>query len=219
MKLKILEMTFESTKEFTEDVSCIRGFFATKFNDLILLHNHNTDKFVYEYPLVQYKSIEGKPLLIGINEGTEILKEIFDKFDKITLNHKDYEIIERTMKIKKQEFGLTKEFYFYEFVTPWLALSQKNNEKYLLTQNNDEKAILLRKILTGNLLSMSKTFGYTVPDEIKCDIDLVPTKSRYKDNNLTSFCGGFIVNFFIPSYLGIGKSVSKGYGTVRKIPY
>lgn len=219
MKLKILEMTFESTQEFTEDVSCIRGFFATKFNDLILLHNHNTDKFVYEYPLVQYKSIEGKPLLIGINEGTEILKEIFDKFDKITLNHKDYEIIERTMKIKNQEFGLTKEFYFYEFVTPWLALSQKNNEKYLLTQNNDGKSILLRKILTGNLLSMSKTFGYTVPREIKCDIDLVPTKSRYKDNNLTSFCGGFIVNFFIPDYLGIGKSVSKGYGTVRKIPY
>lgn len=219
MKLKILEMTFESTQEFTEDVSCIRGFFATKFNDLILLHNHNTDKFVYKYPLVQYKSIEGKPLLIGINEGTEALKEIFDKFDKITLNHKDFEIIERTMKIKQQDFGLTKEFYYYKFVTPWLALSQKNNEKYQLTQNNEEKAILLRKILTGNLLSMSKIFEYEVPGEIKCDVDLAPGKSRCKDNNFTSFCGDFIVNFYIPDYLGIGKSVSKGYGTVRKIPY
>lgn len=219
MKLKILEMTFESTQEFTEDITCIRGFFATKFNDLIPLHNHNTDKFIYEYPLVQYKLIEGKPLLIGINEGTEVLKEIFDKFEKITLNHKDYEIIERTMKIKQQDFGLTKEFYFYEFVTPWLALSQKNNENYLLTQNNEEKAILLRKILTGNLLSMSKTLGYTVSGQIKCDIDLVPAKSRYKDYDLTSFCGRVIANFYIPDYLGIGKGVSKGYGTIRKISY
>lgn len=219
MKLKILEMTFESTEEFTENVTCIRGFFATKFNDLIPLHNHNTDKFVYKYPLVQYKLIEGKPLLIGINEGTEVLMEIFDKFEKITLNHKDYEIIERTMKIKQQDFGLTKEFYFYEFVTPWLALNQNNDEKFKLAGNNEEKAVLLRKTLTGNLLSMSKTLGYTVPGQIKCDVDLVPTKSRYKENNLTSFYGGFIANFYIPDYMGIGKSVSKGYGTIRKIPY
>lgn len=76
---------------------------------------------------------------------------------------------------------------------------------------------LLRNILKGNLLSMSKSLGYSVPDQIKCDIDLLPTKSRYKDTVITSFDGGFMANFCIPDHLGIGKSVSKGFGTVRKI--
>lgn len=217
MTLKILEMTFRSTEELQRNVSLMRGFFASKFNDLIELHNHNTDKFVYSYPVVQYKFIGELPLLIGINEGTEILKEIFDKFDAINLNGKEYEIIERTMTIRKEEFGLSDRIYFYEFLTPWFALNQKNQEKFKLAKNSEKKVELLRNTLKGNLLSMSKSLGYTVPEQIKCDVDLILTKSKYKGNDITSFDGGFMANFVIPDYLGIGKSVSKGFGTVRKV--
>ncbi|AKB67861.1 CRISPR-associated endonuclease Cas6 [Methanosarcina mazei] len=217
MALKILEMTFRSTEDLQRSLFSMRGFFASKFNDLIELHNHNTDQFVYSYPLIQFKFVGEHPLLIGINEGTEILKEIFDKFDTINLNGQEYEIIERTITIRKDEFGLSSKIYFYEFLHPWFALSQKNYEKFKLTDNNEEKAELLRNILKGNLLSMSKSLGYTVPGQIKCDVDLLPTKLRYKDTDITSFDGGFMANFCIPDYLGIGKSVSKGFGTVRKI--
>lgn len=217
MILKILKMTFRSTEEFRKSVLSMRGFFATRFNDIIELHNHNTDQFVYSYPLIQYKFIEEEPLLIGINEGTDILKEIFDKFDTINLNGKEYEIVERTMKIRKEDFGLSNQIYFYEFLNPWFALSQKNHEKFKLAENNEKKAELLRNILKGNLLSMSKSLDYTVPGQIKCDVDLLPTKSKYKDNDIISFDGGFMVNFCIPDYLGIGKSVAKGFGTVRKV--
>ena len=64
---------------------------------------------------------------------------------------------------------------------------------------------------------MSKTLGYTVPDTIKCDIDVISLQNQYKDQEITTFCGGFMTNFCIPDYLGIGKSISKGYGTVRKL--
>ncbi|MGB9928063.1 MAG: CRISPR-associated endonuclease Cas6 [Methanosarcina sp.] len=217
MKLKILEMTFRSTEEFQRSLPSMRGFFASRFNDLIELHNHNTDQFVYSYPLVQYKFIGKTPLLMGINEGTEILKEIFDKFDSVNLNGKEYEIVERTITIRKEEFGLSNKIYFYEFLTPWFALSQKNHDKFKFARNNEGKAELLRNILKGNLLSMSKSLGYTVPGQIKCDVDLLPTKSKYKDTEIVSFDGGFAANFVIPDYLGIGKSVSKGFGMVRKI--
>jgi Cas6b C-terminal domain/Cas6b N-terminal domain len=217
MILKIIEMTFRSTEELQRNTSSMRGFFATRFNDLIELHNHNTDKFVYRYPLVQYKFVEGDPLLIGINEGTDILKEIFDEFESININGKDYEIIERTMTVRKEEFGLSNKIYFYEFMHPWFALSEKNLEKFKLAENNEEKAGIMRGILIGNLISMSKSLGYTVPGQIKCDVDLLPTKSKFKDMDITSFDGGFMVNFYIPDHLGIGKSVSKGFGTVRQI--
>ena len=32
-----------------------------------------------------------------------------------------------------------------------------------------------------------------------------------------AFSGRFKVNFYIPSYLGIGKSVSKGFGTIKRV--
>lgn len=217
MKLKTLEMTFEGTEEFRGNAAQIRGFFASKFNEYDLLHNHNTDKFIFRYPLVQYKVIDDRPFIFGVNEGTEALKKIFDEFDTVTLPHGDCEIVERSVRIKKQEFGLTKSIYFYEFLTPWLALNKENEEKFFQSVNPEEQKEILRKTLTGNLLSMSKTLGYTVPDTIKCDVDVELNRSKYKGMDFTSFNGGFIANFLIPDFLGIGKGVAKGFGTVRKI--
>lgn len=217
IKLKTLEMTFEGAGEFRGDANQIRGFFASKFNEYDLLHNHNTDRFCYRYPLVQYKVLDRIPLVVGVNEGAEILKGLFDKFDTVTLPYENFEITERSMRIKKQDFGLTKSIYFYEFLTPWLALNKENEEKFLETRNPEEQKEMLRKTLAGNLLSMSKTLGYTVPDTIKCDVDVELRRSKYKNMDFTSFTGGFIANFLIPDFMGVGKGVAKGFGTVRKI--
>lgn len=217
MKFKTSIMTFESTEEFKTKASCLRGFFASKFNEYIELHNHNTDKFLYRYPLIQYKFLQNKPFLVGINEGVDVLKEIFDEFEVIKLNGRQYEVTERIISIKKQDFGISKKIIFYEFMTPWLALNSENYNRYISASSNEERVQLLRRQLTGNLLSMSKGLGYTVPEEIKCDIDLVKIDSKYKEQQFVSFNGSFMVNFELPDYLGIGKSVSKGHGTVRKI--
>ena len=217
IKLKTLEMTFEGTEEFRGDANQIRGFFASKFNEFDQLHNHNTDRFCYRYPLVQYKVLDRIPLIVGVNEGAEILKGLFDKFDTVTLPYENFEITERFMSIKKQDFGLTKSIYFYEFLTPWLALNKENEEKFFDAGNPEEQKEILRRTLIGNLLSMSKTFGYTVPDTIKCDVDVEICRSKYKTMDFTSFTGGFMANFLIPDIMGIGKGVAKGFGTVRKI--
>jgi len=219
IKLKTLEMTFEGAEEFRGDANQIRGFFASKFNEYDHLHNHNTDRFLYRYPLVQYKVFDRMPLIVGINEGAEILKGLFDKFDTVTLPYEDFEITERSMRIKKQDFGLTKGIYFYEFLTPWLAFNEENEEKFFETDNPEEQKEILRKTLIGNLLSMSKAFGYTVPDTIKCDVDVELRSSKYKKMDFISFTGGFIANFLIPDFMGIGKGVAKGFGTVRKIRF
>ena len=154
IKLKTLEMTFEGPEEFRGNANQIRGFFASKFNEYDQLHNHNTDRFYYRYPLVQYKVLDRMLLIVGINEGAEILKGLFDKFDTVTLPHQNFEITERSLRLKKQDFGLTKSLYFYEFLTPWLALNKENKEKFFETRNPEDQKEILRKTLVGNLLSM-----------------------------------------------------------------
>ena len=79
MNLKILRLTLRSDSPMQGDGAKLRGFFATSFNEYAPLHQHNTDKLIYRYPLIQYKMINGNPLVLGIDEGAEVLKEIYDK--------------------------------------------------------------------------------------------------------------------------------------------
>ncbi len=216
MLLRTFTLTLSSTRPITGSAPELRGFFATKFTEYSLLHQHSADKLIYRYPLVQYKMIDGVPMVIGINDGAEVLKQIYDKYDEIKLGEEVYEIVEKGISVRNQEFGLSDKLHFYEFGTPWLALNQENYLRYYGLKNREERQEFLRRTLTGNLLSMSKSLDYQVPDRIKCDLKVKIRKSRLKDVNMMTFIGGFCANFLIPDYLGIGKSVSRGFGAVRR---
>ncbi|MFH0904733.1 MAG: CRISPR-associated endonuclease Cas6 [Methanobacteriota archaeon] len=202
MNLKTFTLTLASTRPIQGTSSELRGFFATQFNEYSLLHQHSADKLIYSYPLVQYKILDGAPMVIGINDGAEVLKQIYDKYDEIKLGEEVYEIVEKGISVKNQEFGLSDKIHSYEFSTPWLALNQENYMKYYRMKNYDETQEFMRKTLTGNLLSMSKSLNYQVPDRIKCDVKVKIRKSRLKDINVMTFIGGFSANFIIPDHLG-----------------
>lgn len=216
MNLLVFTLTLTSTRPIKESGAQLRGFFATKFNEYSLLHHHNADKFIYRYPMVQYKMIDRTPTVIGINEGAEVLKEIYDEYEKITLNGNEYGVVERGITYKNEDFGLSDKFHTYRFATPWFALNQENFTARYKKIGTAEQKELLRKTLVGNILSMSKSLGYTVPEKIKCEINLHPGSSRMKGVEIATFKGEFMVNFLIPDYFGLGKSVSRGFGTVKR---
>ncbi|MCD6274298.1 MAG: hypothetical protein J7K30_16025 [Deltaproteobacteria bacterium] len=51
----------------------------------------------------------------------------------------------------------------------------------------------------------------------KIDHKLKEVKVNLKGKNMTAFTGIFKTNFCLPDYLGIGKSVSRGFGGVRRV--
>lgn len=155
-------------------------------------------------------------MVIGINDGAEVLKQVYDKYDEIKLGEEVYEIVEKGISVRNKEFGLSDKIHSYEFATPWFALNQENYMKYYGMRGREERQEFLRKTLIGNLLSMSKSLDYQVPDTIKCDVQVNIRKSRLKDINVMTFVGSFCANFLIPDYIGIGKSVSRGFGAVRR---
>ncbi len=232
MKLKTLTLTLElsqskfcestrcsiwyTDKPIKEDASKLRGFFASKFTEYALLHQHDVGKLIYRYPKIQYKMIDGVPLVLGIGEGADVLKEIYDKYDEIRLDENTYNVVGRGITLKEVDFGLCDGIYSYSFITPWIALSQKNYEKYWKSDRVGQRE-LLRRTLIGNILSASKGLDYTVPDEIKLDIvgRVTPKKCFIKKTPLVGFGCDFMVNFNIPDLIGLGKSVSRGFGAVR----
>jgi hypothetical protein len=217
MDLKILRLTLHSDAPMHGDATKLRGFFATSFNEHALLHQHITDKLIYKYPLIQYKMLQGSPLVLGINEGAEVLKEIYDKFDEIKLGESKYSIMERGVTLKSEEFGCSEEIHSYSFASPWLALSQENYPKYR-DAAWEERADLLRRILVGNLLSASKGLGYVAKEHIRLDVGRMQDEiCLLKGMKVTGIRGEFTASFAIPDYMGLGKSVSRGYGAVTRL--
>jgi hypothetical protein len=217
MNLKILRLTLHSAAPMRGDAAKLRGFFATSFNEHALLHQHVTDKLIYRYPLIQYKMLDGSPLVMGINEGAEVLKDIYDKFDEIKLGESNYTIMERGVTVKSEEFGCTEEILSYSFAMPWLALSQENYAKYVAA-SEEERRDLLRRILVGNILSASKGLGYVAKEHIRLDLGRIKDEiCMLKGTKVTGFRGEFTTCFAIPDHMGLGKSVSRGFGAVMRL--
>lgn len=216
MEVTTFRVSFELDKKSTVKPAELRGFFATKFNEYILLHHHRPDGLLYQYPFVQYKVIDKRPIVVGMNEGAEVLIEIFNEYDTLKLGDEWFRIVEKDVTYETQEVGISQSAIPYSFVTPWAALNQENYMKYYMMKNSMERNEFLSKTLIGNLLSFSKAIGYTVPERLVCGMKVRPQKISLKNVHLMAFTGEFQVNYQIPDYFGLGKSVSRGFGVVRR---
>lgn len=198
------------------DSKDLRGAIAGLFPGEVLLHQHYADGTVkYNYPLIQYKFIKKECLIVGINDGAKVINNLNLIGELIILSSSEYRILKKDILFHDSRFGISKTISTYSFLNPWLALNEKNHDKYQRMDGWAERKKLLEKILVGNIISMSKSLGYTVPEPIKADIGkLKEVKTKLKGTPMLGFLGAFSVNFEIPDYWGIGKSVSRGFGTV-----
>ncbi len=197
-----------------------RGFVGNVFKDHDLIHNHDEKgKPIYRYPLIQFKLIDRTPAIIAITDrAVSIFSEIFMKLDKIIIENTVISVFEKDLKVEEVEFGYSDEIFMYEFASPWIGLNQSNFKKYNDAGNNN-KDQMLKRIMTGNILSMAKCLDcwLSKDQKIKIDIKLKEIKVNLKGKSMTGFNGIFKTNFLIPAYLGIGKSVSRGFGAVRRV--
>ena len=217
MEIKMLTVKLEGNKVESRDIPKIRGYLANKFPQYLELHNHlGNDKFKYGYPVIQYKSIGGVPNIIAINDASKILIDIFFDVKEIDMKDKVMSILEKGYVLKTKELGVEDGLVEYEFLTPWMALNQENYEKYA-NVGEEERVGILKKVLVGNVLSMAKGLDCWVDKPIEAMIKLRPVEVKYKDRKMVGFKGRFMTNFAIPDYLGLGKSVSRGFGTVVRV--
>ena len=197
----------------------LRGAIARLYPNEILLHQHSEDGAVkYNYPRVQYKYISGKCLIVGIDKGAKVINNLNLFGETVTFSGQELRILKKDVSFQDLPYGTTDIDNSYSFLTPWLALNEENHKKYLKIIGWQAKKEFLANILIGNIISISKSLGYTVPEPIKVSLGkMKEVKTSLKGTPMLGFLGTFSVNFEIPDYWGIGKSVSRGFGTVKRI--
>jgi len=121
--------------------------------------------------------------------------------------------------MKSQEYltGVRATLHQYQFLNPWMALNQENHKHYV-QMTPAEQQQKLQKVLINNIISFFKAVGHQETETMMVSVQVQPPKfAGFKDQKLLTFMGGFVSNVRLPDYIGLGKSVSRGYGTIRKI--
>lgn len=219
-KLRVTTLKFPEVELKIRDAHKLRGFFGNLFAEHSpLLHNHFGDgNLRYQYPLVQYKVLHKTPTLVGIDEGAKLLTQLFTKIKELSIDGITYQIETKDLEQRQVEVGYASDLQTYQFVNLWMALNKENYNRYKQATPK-ERNDLLKRILVGNVLSQFRDLGVQLnPEErLLCTVKSEEKRTRFKNQEMLAFKGEFVINAHLPEGLGIGKSVSRGFGTVIKL--
>lgn len=172
---------------------------------------------VYRYPAILCRQLKNDLVVVGICQGARFLHHLACTAPELVPGDNSCRIISRDPELHNKEFGITGRMHEYEILTPYLALNQQNAKKFYELKGKPARDAFMQKILTGHLNTLAKSLDYPLPEPITCTPHIRFIQERIDRENRIVFLGKFTTNLCIPDYLGIGQSVSAGYGTIRKI--
>lgn len=200
--------------------SSVRQYFADKYQHP-LFHNHHPDgRSIYRSrgAPFQFKVINNEVYILALNEGVDFADSFqWPKIITMSLGRGNIVVeLELASKITKQTSFQPSDVRCYRNISPYIALNQ-DKHKFYLSLSEEDKRKAIEKGLTNHILTAAKWCGIKVAHRIQTN--LIQTKKgipiRIKDNlSFMPFDVMFECNTAIPDYIGIGKFVSRGYGTV-----
>jgi len=193
----------------------VKGVFMKQFShDKIVPFLNGKLRNKYLYPRVQVKILNEQIYIVGIKEGIDSVLSLVDNissfnFGNITINIEKYDIEEN-----KDQFNTTEKLLRYKFITPWIALNKRTGGKYRFLIDQ-EKQLFLNQLIGKNLLFIAKELGFDIKNKVFTKVsinNLIPEK--IDENGWGAFTGEFKTNFLLPSYIGLGNGITRGFGTL-----
>ncbi len=202
-------------------VSAFRGALIEKVGrDNVAFHNHLGDKaLIYQYPVIQYKSIRQRPCLFCVGDGVDEVQKFFGLRNwEVNISGIHYDLKINRLEMQHFKVGITPQPAFYS-IQRWLALNEQNHNTFIKAQSTLQRIELLQRLLIGNILSFAKGIQWHIDQAIMLQIDEVTNQQsiRYKGVPMQTFDLIFQCNVQLPPNLGLGKSASHGFGVLQPV--
>ncbi len=219
MRIKKLDIRFAQEIAHNE-LPSFRGAIVQAMESAnVLFHNHEEEGLRYGYPLIQYKRIGGKAAMVCIGEGTEAIGAFFANcnFD-INMGDRPLHLEVSQVKAEQVLIQVWDDLFSYT-LRKWLPLNQENYQDYKQLESLSEQCAFLERVLTGNILSFAGGLGIHFDQEVKVRITALENVRTYsyKGVKMQGFDVQFKSNASLPDYIGLGKSVSVGFGMVKRM--
>jgi len=218
-RIKLFIVTFDFEIE-RRKIPAFRAAIIEKVGrENILFHNHLGQNFRYGYPLIQYKAFRRNPTIVCINDGSEEILKFFEqtKWD-ILLNGKKANIEIKHLSFDYFNCGFSEKPVKYR-IENWFALNETNFKRFIQLNNSKARIKFLERVIIGNILSFAKSIRWNIDRQIELTIDHFPEQHHFnfKNHQMVGFDLSFITNIILPNLIGLGKSVSRGFGMIRKV--
>jgi hypothetical protein len=156
-------------------------------------------------------------MLMGIAEGVAILRGLWPAIDVAQLGDEQLRVTDAEIDTRDTEIASTAEPLVYRFVTAWLALNPRNFRAYVDSFSTKFRRDELSRILVGNCLGLVRSLDLRFPERIDADgRQLTSIKVTLDGQGMIGFVGKFSVNLKLPGYIGLGKSVWRGFGAIAE---
>ncbi len=154
-----------------------------------------------------------------INQGTEEILKFFEQTDwHIVLSGKEVDT-----QIKDLRF----DYFRCEFrelpvkyrMQNWFALNEDNFQRFVKLTSDSDKYEFLQRILIGNIISFAKGIHWNLDQQLRVTVARLHAERffNFKDHKMAGFDLDFSANVLLPDAIGLGKSVSRGFGVIRKV--
>lgn len=185
--------------------------------DSILFHDHVGEGFRYRYPLIQYKVIHGRAVVVCLDSGVEAMRQFLSdsKPRTVRIGQRMESLQVRQVYHDMVRVGVVEEEQTY-VIRRYLPLNQENYEQYRRMDSIVERYAMIEKCLVGNILSLAKGLGVFLEQKVKVTLREVEKEHiyRYKKINMMGFDLQFKANVLLPDHIGLGKGVSLGFGEI-----
>jgi hypothetical protein len=218
MILPVFTLILQPTNPLHFSLDDLRTFFNTQSAGDTRLQEQSSAVHIHRYPVIQCKQVKNRLIIIGIGQGADLLWALSLNGQQLLMGENTCTIVERDQVIRNETVGISDTLQRYEFLTPWLALNQQNAKKFYYLKGKPERDAFMQKILTTAISTFAKSIDCDMLAPLICKSKVRFRRERILNENVMVFLGTFETNLRIPDYLGIGQSISKGFGTIRSIP-
>jgi hypothetical protein len=219
-KIKYLSIQFDQPFQ-SYDIPKLRAAIIEKTKrESSLFHNHIDDKlYIYRYPLIQYKIKERKPCLICLADATDDIHYLLKQKDfKFNINGKHYSFEIEDLNLRYHRLQTWDSTFSYSLLH-YMALNQENFQMYKQCQGLVAQIYFLEELLQKHVEIFANEMQAYMPFPLQVKIMEINDEKfiEYKGVFHLTFNLVFRTNLDIPSYVGLGKGVSVGFGIVRPL--
>ncbi len=172
------------------------------------------DGYVYRYPLIQFRVIDGQAALFGIGEGVDHIKQWLAVAPPvITMGPHTYPLLVMGMYEDLHPLRLTEQWHMYRLMD-YVPFHTENYRRWRDADNYSERIELLENVLAGHLLGFCSAMDYRLPARLEARLLLVREMRTVRVHGVAHLGFNLVykTNLDLPAAMALGKSIAFGYG-------
>ena len=214
-KIKSVTVKLKTDRPVKKTPYQVKGVLMRNFpNDEIVPMLNGSYRKKFLYPRIQVKIVDEEILLVGLHQGVDPILAIHEKINDLNFGDITFEVLEKSVEESSEAFFFSSSLHRYRFLSNWVALNINTSKKYN-AKEDEEKLQYLNDLIAKNIVFIAREMGFELAKNIYSKINVTDINPiKLDQNGWGAFDGEFYSNIVLPSYIGIGNGITRGYGTI-----